>query len=135
MIAPYATASEPEPGVLAIDDEDIRAVHLTRLAPAGSDRLGKIMVGRGAQGAPICLAPLNDGLALAICEGVEDALSVHEALGIGAWAAGSASFMPALAATVPASIEAVHVFGHPDSGARFAPSSRRGSMRAVLKSS
>ncbi len=31
MIAPYATASEPEPGVLAIDDEDIRAVHLTRL--------------------------------------------------------------------------------------------------------
>ena len=120
MIAPFGLATEPEAGKLAIADQAVKAVHLTRLLPDGSGRLGKIMVGKGALGSPICLAPPNDGLALAICEGVEDALSIHAALAIGAWAAGSAPFMPALAANVPRFVEVVHVFGHRDRGERFA---------------
>ena len=48
------------------------------------------MIGRST-GAPIVLAPLTDALGLAITEGIEDALSVHEATGLGVWAAGSAS--------------------------------------------
>lgn len=120
MIAVCGLTTEPEPEVLAIADEDVRAVHLTHLLPDGSDRTGKIMVGKGAQGFPIVLAPNNDGLALAITEGIEDALSIHAALGIGVWAAGSAPFLPALAPKVPPFVEVVHVFGHRDGGERFA---------------
>ena len=47
------------------------------------------------------LAPMNDLLGLAITEGVEDALSIHAATGLGAWAAGAASRLPALADAVP----------------------------------
>ena len=39
--------------------------------------------GRGAGGLPIVVAPVNDSLGLAITEGIEDALSVHEATGFG----------------------------------------------------
>jgi Toprim domain len=120
MIAPFGVATEPEPGVLAIAKKVVRAVHITGLKADGSDRVGKIMVGQGAMGFPICLAPPNDGLSLAITEGIEDALSIHAALGVGAWAAGSAPFMPALAAKVPPFVEAVYVFGHRDGGERFA---------------
>ena len=42
---------------------------------------------------------------LAITEGIEDRLTVHEATGLGAWAAGSASRMPALAYVLPGYIE------------------------------
>jgi hypothetical protein len=38
---------------------------------------------------------------LAITEGIEDAISVHQEAGLGAWAAGSWSFMPALSHTFP----------------------------------
>ena len=48
------------------------------------------MIGRSS-GSPIVLAPANDLLGLVISEGIEDALSLHEASGCGAWAAGSAS--------------------------------------------
>ena len=58
------------------------------------------MVGHSI-GSPIVLAPMNDLLGLAIAEGIEDALSTHQATGLGAWAAGSASRMPALADAVP----------------------------------
>jgi hypothetical protein len=57
-------------------------------------------------------------LGLAITEGIEDALSAHEATGLGAWAAGSASFMPKLAAAVPNYIECVTVFAHDDASGR-----------------
>jgi hypothetical protein len=66
------------------------------------------------------LAPPNDLLALAIAEGVEDALSIHQATGIGAWAAGSASFMPKLAEIVPSYIETVITELHPDQGRPYA---------------
>ena len=38
------------------------------------------------------------------------------ALGLGAWAAGSASFMPAVAAVVPSYIDVVTIFAHADKG-------------------
>lgn len=104
MIAPFALPTEPEPGVLAIPREAITGVHLTRLRPDGRGKAGirpdKIMLGQ-AQGTPIVLAPLDDGMGLGITEGIEDALSVHFATGLGAWAAGSNGHMPALADIVP----------------------------------
>jgi len=97
-------ATELEPGVLAIPRDAIAGVHLTRLRPDGRGKAGirpdKFMLAQ-TQGAPIVLAPLNDGMGLAITEGIEDALSVHFATGLGAWAAGSADHMPALADIVP----------------------------------
>jgi Toprim domain len=118
MIAALGMAQEPEPGVLAIADDAVMAVHLTMLRPDGSDKAGiesaKIIVGRGASGSPICLAPPNDLLGLAITEGIEDALSIHEATGLGAWAAGSASRLPALAASVPSFVDTVTVAADDD---------------------
>lgn len=117
MLAAFGITSEPEPGALAIADNAVRAVHLTRLLPDGSDRErgpdSKITVASPG-GAPILLAPMNDALSLAICEGIEDALSVHSALSIGAWAAGSASFMPSLAEAVPSYTDSVSIFAHAD---------------------
>ena len=67
------------------------------------------------------LAPPNDLLGLAMVEGIEDTLSAHQALGIGAWAAGSASFLPALADVVPDYIDAITILAHEDlDGQRYA---------------
>ena len=73
----------------------------------------KIMIG-SPKGSPIVLAPPNDLLAMCIAEGIEDALSAHEATGLGAWAAGSASLMPALADAVPGYIDCVSILAHRD---------------------
>jgi hypothetical protein len=117
MIAAIGMARETEPGELVIDDDAIRGVHITSLKPDGSGKAGtdrdKIMIGRSL-GSPIILAPPNDGLGLAITEGIEDALSVNEATGLGAWAAGSASRMPALAEVVPDYIECVSIVADGD---------------------
>jgi hypothetical protein len=125
MIAAFGIAREVEPGIIRIDNDDIRGVHVTRLLPDGSDRergdRAKIMIGRSA-GWPIVLAPPNDLLGMAITEGIEDALSVHVASGLGAWAAGAASRMPALAERVPSYIECVTVVMDPD------PAGRRGAL-------
>jgi Toprim domain len=88
---------------------EVQAVHLTKLAPDGrkaGTESDKIVVG-SPRGAPIVLAPVNDGLGLIIAEGIEDALSVHEATGMGAWAAGSAPLLPYLADVVPGYVECV----------------------------
>jgi hypothetical protein len=88
---------------------EVQAVHLTKLAPDGrkaGTESDKIVVG-SPRGAPIVLAPVNDGLGLIIAEGIEDALSVHEATGMGAWAAGSAPLLPYLADVVPSYVECV----------------------------
>jgi len=118
LIAAFAVCTEPEPGVLAIADADVRSVHITRLAADGSGKAGtekdKIVVGTGSMGSPIVLAPPNDLLGLTITEGVEDALSIHAATGLGAWAAGAAGRMPALAENVPAWIDHVTVVAHSD---------------------
>ena len=62
----------------------------------------------------------NDLLGLAITEGIEDALSIHAVTGLGAWAAGSASRMPALADKVPDYIDRVTIVMDRD------PAGRRG---------
>jgi hypothetical protein len=117
MIAAFGVAHEIDPGILGIHDQDVVGVHITALrsdglGKAGTDR-DKIMVGKST-GTPIVLAPPNDGLGLAITEGIEDGLSVHEATGLGAWAAGSASRMPALAEVVPDYIECVTIVADAD---------------------
>jgi hypothetical protein len=110
MIASFGVPDEPEPGRLAIPDYAVAGVHITCLALDGGGKAGtdrdKIMVGRSL-GSPIVLAPANDLLGLAIAEGIEDALSLYEATGLGAWAAGCASRLPALADSVPSYIESV----------------------------
>jgi putative DNA primase/helicase len=114
MIAAFAVPDEPEPGVLG-EARDLNAVHLTLLKPDGSGKADvtptKLFIG-SPRGRPIVLAPTNDLLGLAITEGIEDALSIHQATGLGAWAAGSAGAMPVLA--VPDYIACVTICAHPD---------------------
>jgi putative DNA primase/helicase len=117
MIVPYGMVDEPEPGILAVAEAKLTAVHLVLLKADGSGKAdvkpNKITIASPA-GMPMVLAPPNDLLGLAICEGVEDALSVHEATGLGAWASGGAAFMPKIADAVPEYIEAVTVYMHDD---------------------
>jgi hypothetical protein len=111
MIAAFGMAHEIEPGVVAISDDAVTATHLTRLTPQGEkhpETPNKIIIGSPA-GAPIMLASMNDLLGLVVTEGIEDALSMHEATGLGAWAAGSANRMPALADAVPDHTDCVTV--------------------------
>jgi Toprim domain len=121
MIAAFGLAHETEPGVLVINDDDVRGVHLTSLKPDGRGKAGtdrdKIFVGKSI-GFPIVLAAVNDGLGLAITEGIEDALSVHDATGLGAWAAGAASRMPALARQIPTYVECVTIAADDDDAGR-----------------
>jgi hypothetical protein len=117
LIAAFGLASEPECGVPAIADGDIRGVHITRLQADGSAKAGtdadKIIIGR-CVASPIVLAPPNDGLGLAICEGIEEGLSVFAATGLSIWAAGSAARMAALADVVPPYIDVVTIVGDRD---------------------
>jgi hypothetical protein len=125
MIAAFGLPTEPEPGVLAILDDDAKprdgvlGVQITRLDDAGRKIPGdaKITIGK-CLGSPIVLAPMNDLLGLVITEGAEDALSIAEATGLGAWAAGGASRLPALAATVPDFTDAVSVIVDQDDAGR-----------------
>jgi CHC2 zinc finger/Toprim domain len=115
MIAAYAEPDEREPYELA-RPKGVRAVHLTKLLPDGSDRVrekaGKIIIGRPL-GKPIAVSPITDGLSLVITEGIEDALA-YAATGYGAWAAGSASHLAPLALTIPDYVETVIIEQHAD---------------------
>jgi Toprim domain len=117
MIAAFGLARETLPGEIVIDEGAIRGVHLTSLKPDGSGKAGtdrdKIMIGKSI-GWPIVLAPINDGMGLAIAEGIEDALSLHEATGLGSWAAGSASRLPAVADRIPNYVETVSIAADAD---------------------
>jgi hypothetical protein len=112
VISAFGLCDEVEPGVIAAPCE-LAAVHLTFLKGDGTGKAeiepNKIMIGSPAR-RPIIIAPPNDLLGLAITEGVEDALSAHQATGLGAWAAGSASHMPKLADAVPDFIDCVSIF-------------------------
>jgi hypothetical protein len=99
--------------------DDVYGVHLTFLSKDGTDKadlprgiqrrtLGKFM------GWPIVLAEPTDMLGLCVAEGIETALSAHMATGLGAWAAGSAAFMPYLADSVPGCVEAVTICADED---------------------
>jgi phage/plasmid primase-like uncharacterized protein len=122
MIAAFALADECEPGVLG-EPRDVSAVHLTMIKSDGTGKAdvtpNKIMVASPA-GRPIAVAAMNDGMwGLAITEGIEDALSVHQATGLGAWAAGSAPHMAKLAsAIVCAKPESVSIFADGDDAGR-----------------
>jgi hypothetical protein len=114
MIAAFALPNEVEPGELG-DPLTVGAVHLTRLLPDGSDRLrdkqAKIIVG-SPSGLPIAVSAINDGLSLAITEGIEDALA-YASIGMGAWAAGSAPFLLSLASSVPDYVTTIIIEQHP----------------------
>ncbi|HZV04175.1 MAG TPA: toprim domain-containing protein [Gemmataceae bacterium] len=121
MIVAFGFAHEKEAGIVAISDDAVRGVHVTRLLPDGSGRergdQAKIMIGQSI-GAPMILAPPNDLLGLAIGEGIEKTLAAHEVTGLGAWAAGSASRMPALADMIPSYIDSVNIFADDDPDGR-----------------
>ncbi len=94
-----------------------RAVHLTLLKPDGSGKAdvdpNKKMIGP-VKGSPIILAPPNDNGGLAITEGIEDALTVHEATGLGAWAAGAAPSCRIWRSSFLNTVECVTVFADAD---------------------
>jgi hypothetical protein len=119
MISAFAMPGDAPPRTSAVT-----AVHLTKLALDGRAKAGteadKIVIGT-PKGSPIAVAPINDMLGLAITEGIENALAIHEATQLGAWAAGSAPFLPSLASAVPSWIDCVTVVSDPDpDGRRFA---------------
>ena len=121
MIAAFGIADEPEPGVLSIADDAVTGIHLTRLTPDARKipDNAKIMLGPSV-GSPICLAPANDLHGMVVAEGIEDALSAHAVTGLGAWAAGSASRLPAMAAALPDYVEAVTILvDADDAGKKF----------------
>ena len=120
LIAAFDFPNEVEPGRLATTPH-VEAVHLTLLRSDGSDKAdaspNKIMVG-GSLGVPIVLAPLNDLFGLAVCEGIENGLTIHQATGLGVWCAGSAGHMPALADTIPRDVDAVTIYADDDRAGR-----------------
>jgi hypothetical protein len=126
MIAAFGIPDEPEPGAMILPDSSVRGVHLTRLLPDGSDRdrgeKAKIMIGH-SKGWPIVLSPPTDGLALIIAEGIESSLSGFDATGLCAWAAGSASRLPALVHAIPNWVECATILADDDvDGRRHAAS-------------
>jgi hypothetical protein len=128
FLPPYK--HHPPAMIAAIGLETLRGVHITNLKADGSgkaydeetDKLkNKIMIGRNTYGLPIALALPNDGNSLAVTEGIEDGLSVREAMSLGVWVAGCASRMPALADAVPARVGCVTVCADADAnGQRYA---------------
>ena len=121
LISAFGIPHEPQPGVLQIADLNLRGVHLTLLRPDGSGKAdvqpNKIFVGP-SKGWPSVIASPTNSLGLAITEGIEDALSLHQALDIGVWAAGAANRMPSLASLVPADVKRVTVYAHNDDDAQ-----------------
>jgi hypothetical protein len=108
MIACFGLCEEPEPSLI-VSPRNVEAVHLTKLKPDGSGKadveLNKITIGSPGN-LPIVIAPPNDLLGLAITEGIEDALTVHQTTSLGAWVAGSASRIPKLADVIRATSSA-----------------------------
>jgi hypothetical protein len=116
MISAFGWPDEPQPGRIALREEEVRGVHITRLTADGSAKSGdpsKIIIGR-CLGSPIVLSALNDNLGLAITEGIEDGLSIFESTGLGVWAAGAAGRMPALAETVPQYVDVTSIIADAD---------------------
>ena len=115
MLAAYAEPHELDGELVAPRGDDVRAVHVTRLLPDGSDRRrdehAKITLG-APLGFPIAIAPVNDGLSLVITEGIEDALA-YGAAGFGAWAAGAAGYIEYLVVHMPP-VETLILERHPD---------------------
>lgn len=109
LIGAFGLVEEIEPGVLPYPQQ-VTAVHLTALSDDGRVRVSKRMIGP-VSGQPLVVAPPNDGLGLVLAEGIEDALSLHQATGLGAWAAGSAAHLGKLGGVVPDYVECVTLSG------------------------
>lgn len=122
MVAAYAPVTESEPGVLApVRSEDIAGIQLTYLQHDGTGKAPvepqKRSIGRD-HAMPIVLAAMTDSLGVVIAEGIEDALSLHLATGLAAWAAGGASRLPALATVVPSYVESATIVADDDVAGR-----------------
>jgi hypothetical protein len=142
LIAALGMPTEVEHGVLAIADDAVMAVQLVKLKPDGSGKAdlepNRIIIGKYALGSPIVVAPTNDLLGLALAEGFEDALSISEATGLGSWASGGATRLPALAASVPGYTDFVTIVAHSDAAGRagaegLAAFLRRRKIQNVIK--
>jgi hypothetical protein len=108
MIAAFGIPSEPVPGQLDVARMIVHAVHLTQLMLDGSGREAKKFIA-SPRGMPVVVAPVNDLGGLGITEGIEDALSLHEATGLGGWSAGAANRLPDLALAIPRYVESVTI--------------------------
>lgn len=112
IVAAFGLPTEPEPGLLRMAESAVLGIQLIKLAADGSAKAGtdadKITIGK-CMSAPLVMAPMGDLLGLWIAEGIEDALSLAEAFGVGAWAAGGAPRMAALAPTVPTYTDCVRI--------------------------
>jgi hypothetical protein len=120
LIAAFAMPEEAEAGVLRAP-LGVDAVQLVALNAGGSGKASVAIQKRtigSPKGVPIVVAPPNDLLGISIHEGVEDALSAHQATGLGAWASGGATFLPNLADAVPSYIETITVVAHRDDAGR-----------------
>jgi Toprim domain len=120
LIAAFAMPEEAEPGVLRAP-LSVDAVQLVALNAGGSGKASVAIQKRtigSPKGVPIVVAPPNDLLGISIHEGVEDALSAHQATGLGAWASGGALFLPNLADAVPSYVETITVVAHRDEAGR-----------------
>jgi len=117
LISAFGLPHASQSGVLELADLDVRGVHLTLLKPDGNGKAdvqpNKKFVGP-SKGWPIVIAAPTKPLGLAITEGIEDALSVHQAVDVGVWAAGAANRMPPLAELVPAHVGRVTIYAHND---------------------
>ena len=121
MIAAFGLAHECRPGDLVMAPSQVMGVHLTLLSPDGGAKArtttDKMMIGPSS-GWPIVIAPINDLGGLAVTEGIEDALSLHRATGLGAWAAGAAGRMPKLAGVMPLDADCVTIVVDDDAAGR-----------------
>jgi len=123
LIAAYGLPREPGPGRLEIEEDEVVAVHLTLLAADGLAKavneagLSKIAIGPSL-GFPIVVAPVPDRSTLAICEGIEDALTIYECTAMGAWASTGAKKLAALASAVPQDIETILICADDDADGR-----------------
>jgi len=133
MIAAFGLCDEIEPGIIAAPHK-VDAIHLTLLKPDGSGKAevdkAKRMIGSPG-GSPIMLTPMNDLLGLAITEGIEDALSVYQATGLGAWAAGSAPHMPGLVSAIQ-NLAAREYDASPECVSIFTDADAAGTSNAML---
>lgn len=102
MIVPFGTCAE-----------DLRGVHVTYIQDGGAGKasdhegLSKKTIGIGEDFPPLIVATVDGCDRLFISEGIEDALSAHQALECSAWAAGSAARLPGLVSHVPVHIKTV----------------------------
>jgi hypothetical protein len=116
LIAAFSALEEFQAGELA-PPRNVNSVQLVLLKSDGSGKAdvqpNKLIIGSPCTN-PIVLAPVNDLLALALCEGIEDALTAHAATGLGAWATGGGGRLPALADMVPFYVETATIYMHAD---------------------